>query len=413
MDISALYRKFVPYRIRHGLRQAYYFMRCRVLHLEPLLCLSLESYGKSNPNEIETLNTFPIHFFASFPRYKLTDTQKFDCTIEVSGHVYKLINVCCYAYSGVIKLNNGKYFYDLRNTYLRLGKTISCSDGKVWMVDEPKYYHIKKFNEKRNLHTGILFTDIFSGNYYHFTLSILPKLDYLKQIPESVPLLVDNNVRRIASYQQLIRLCDEQNRKLVFMDDEVEYQVEELYTISPLMIACPQYRKNQPMAIDDDLYNGHTIDWLRNKLLGEKAMISTPKRFFISRKKASGLRKFNENECISVLTKYGFEVVYPENLSITEQVALFNNAEFIIGGSGAAFTNLIYANEHTNVIILEGYKSNICIFSSVAAHLNLNLIYLCDNKLGNISSGYDIHSDFEVNVGDLEELIIQMLKDNE
>ena len=110
---------------------------------------------------------------------------------------------------------------------------------------------------------------------------------------------------------------------------------------------------------------------------------------------------------------YGFEVVYPEDSSVEEQIALFNNAEFIIGGSGAAFTNLLYANEHTNIIILEGYKSNICIFSSIAAHLNLNLIYQYDKTLGSIPSGYDIHSDFVVNVSDLEKLIIQMLKGNE
>ncbi len=167
------------------------------------------------------------------------------------------------------------------------------------------------------------------------------------------------------------------------------------------------------MSIDDDLYNGDTIDWLRSILLPRKAPISTPARLFISRRKASGLRKFNEEECVAILKKYGFETVYPEDYSITEQVALFNNAEFIIGGSGAAFTNLIYANEHTNVIILERYKSNICIFSSIAAHLNLNLLYLYDRTLGDIPSGYDIHSDFEVNVGDLEELITQMLKNNE
>ncbi len=185
MDIFALYRKFVPYRIRHGLCQTYYFMRCRVLHLEPSLCLSLESYRKSHPNEVENIYTFPIHFFASLPKYKLTDKQRLDYTLDISGYVYKIINVCCYAHSGVVKLNNGKYFYDLRNNYLKLGKTISCQDGKVWMVDEPSYYHIKWFKQREYVSKAVLFTDIFSGNYYHFTLSILPKLAYTKCVPQT------------------------------------------------------------------------------------------------------------------------------------------------------------------------------------------------------------------------------------
>ncbi len=60
MDIFALYRKFVPYRIRHGLRQTYFFMRCRVLRLEPSLCLSVEQYKHSFPDKIEIIRTFPI-----------------------------------------------------------------------------------------------------------------------------------------------------------------------------------------------------------------------------------------------------------------------------------------------------------------------------------------------------------------
>lgn len=119
MDIFALYRKYVPHRFRHGVRQAYYYVRCKILHLEPSLCFSIDEYKQSHPLEIDTISTFPI----------------------------------------------------------------------------------------------------------------------------------------------------------------------------------------QPMAIDDDLYNEDTIDWLRDRLLPNKANISTPPRFFISRKKASELRIFNEDECIAMLKR--------------------------------------------------------------------------------------------------------------
>lgn len=198
-------------------------------------------------------------------------------------------------------------------------------------------------------------------------------------------------------------------REVIYMNDSTEYHVEDLYNVSPLALICPMYRPKQQICIEDNLFNGQAIDWLRNILLPQKLSVVFPKRIFLSRHKASGLRKFNEEECIEMLKNLGFEVVFPEDYSILEQVTLFNEAEFIIGGSGAAFTNLIYASEATSAIILEGYRSNIGLFSSLSTHVGFDLVYIYSKEKGIIPSGYEIHENFSVDLFELQNLVQKML----
>ena len=45
---------------------------------------------------------------------------------------------------------------------------------------------------------------------------------------------------------------------------------------------------------------------------------------------------------VELIQKYGFEPIYPEELSIADQISIYRNAKSIIAAGGAALCNLIY-----------------------------------------------------------------------
>lgn len=81
---------------------------------------------------------------------------------------------------------------------------------------------------------------------------------------------------------------------------------------------------------------------------------STPERIYISRerlKSSSGFRVLsNEGEVVRLVQKFGFEVIYPEELSIEEQVRYFSNAKVVVGEYGSALHNSMFSDIGTKVV---------------------------------------------------------------
>lgn len=79
------------------------------------------------------------------------------------------------------------------------------------------------------------------------------------------------------------------------------------------------------------------------------------RRIFISRSRAGKRRILNETELHPILEKLGFEIVFPEELSYREQVALFFESKIIAGAHGAGLTNAFFAQK---AMVLELHPAN-------------------------------------------------------
>jgi capsular polysaccharide biosynthesis protein len=76
-----------------------------------------------------------------------------------------------------------------------------------------------------------------------------------------------------------------------------------------------------------------------------------PRRFFVSRR--TDLRECtNGAEVEAIFAEYGFEIVYPEDYSLGEQVKLFRAAEVIAGYSGSGLFQTAFVPEPTHVIMV-------------------------------------------------------------
>ena len=130
-----------------------------------------------------------------------------------------------------------------------------------------------------------------------------------------------------------------------------------------------------------------------------------PRRIFLARK--NNQRIVNTSEIENIFIKYGFEIVYCEDLSFREQVRLFKNAEFVAGPTGAAMTNILFCNPGTKFICLIPKKFRFYSYSTIAGNLGLKSIFV-DGKIIH-RSRYVSACEFVCSVKDCENAIKQLL----
>jgi len=75
----------------------------------------------------------------------------------------------------------------------------------------------------------------------------------------------------------------------------------------------------------------------------ELAVRPVAPKVYLSRSGVSNRRTDGELELESELRRRGFDIVSPETLSIPDQIAIFNRAEWVVGSMGSAFHNVFFS----------------------------------------------------------------------
>lgn len=103
---------------------------------------------------------------------------------------------------------------------------------------------------------------------------------------------------------------------------------------------------------------------------------STCKKIYISRAKSRGRRIVNEEEVKLILEAYGFEIHHFEDYSFEKQIAIVQNANYLISNHGSGLTNMLFMKPERSVLELRQYgdNSNSCYFA-LASALDLHYLY--------------------------------------
>lgn len=94
-------------------------------------------------------------------------------------------------------------------------------------------------------------------------------------------------------------------------------------------------------------------------------------------------RIINELEIENMLRRYGFEIIYPEELTFADQVILFSTRDFICGSIGSAFHTSIFAQNTTNMLIINTIKdinTNFLLLDQTTKH-NVKYYFPIDTKV--------------------------------
>jgi capsular polysaccharide biosynthesis protein len=233
-------------------------------------------------------------------------------------------------------------------------------------------------NNPRSIPKGIFLGGNGSFNYYHWLVEIVSKLHALRFIQGEMshwPLLVSSRVRSIPAFSEIIQLLVP-GHSIEYLEENQSYLVENVGCISPFVTAPFNLRPSYSFSAEHFLTSPQAIEFLRQSLANqpEGNSQSWPERIFLGRR---ANRPYNQEQIHAAAARHGFELIYPENYSFVEQVALFRNAKIIAGPSGAAWSNLVFANPGSKALCwMAAELGEFAAFSNIAGILEIDLRYL-------------------------------------
>ena len=253
--------------------------------------------------------------------------------------------------------------------------------GKPHHIGNQYFYNYLRKKGKR-IENGISLASYMSNNSYHFMFQVAAKFYYIElaDIDRSVPLLVDEQVLKTPQMKEVVNLLNKDSREIIPLKAEVLYEVDTLYCLSDPNIVIPNRKRIDDDCLHSFAFDKKALDYLRSRIMGPSLPTKKtfPKRIFLSRRDCNK-RRINEDELRPILEKYGFEFVYTGEMDIVSQALMFNQAEHIIGPSGAAFTNLLFCSKGCHVLLFVSYRHNTTCYSSLAAPLGGDIMFLAGN----------------------------------
>jgi len=122
-------------------------------------------------------------------------------------------------------------------------------------------------------------------------------------------------------------------------------------------------------------------------------------RFFSSKSQIKGCKIYvargdfrknqkvlNNKAVIELLLKYGYEIVYPHEFSIKEQIDIFSQASVVVGEYGSAMHNTFFCHPGTKVIVLQSNQILSMIQTGLGNALSHQTeVLFCDSKQHSIN----------------------------
>ncbi len=207
-------------------------------------------------------------------------------------------------------------------------------------------------------------------NYYHWFFDGLLRLSLFDHQDTSFKVVIPANPA--AFIRESLQL-------LGIAEDRMVVMGKQKLAVDELVLAYPEEMSAKPKRV-------HLLEH-RRRLLAAAEVDSTTtlpdRNLYISR--ANSTRPIvNETELLPILDKYDFEIVFCENLSVVEQIALFAEAKCILGAHGAGFANVLFSKPGTIMIDLFNRKSwNDCYLKVGASLGHTHWHLFAENEEGN------------------------------
>lgn len=216
-------------------------------------------------------------------------------------------------------------------------------------------------------------TDYWSNGYFHWIADALARLYVVRDRVNALLLLLP------AGYERL-------DYVLSSLD---AFRVKKLFIAPGDVVQCRSLQMPTHTAPSGH-YNEAIIRGVRNVLLSAYGDSDRGEKIYISRRHATKRRIANEDEVGQVLSRFGFQTIYAEELSFAQQVKICSRARCLVSNHGAGLTNMLFMPENGSVLELRHQTDSVnnCYFT-LASALNLNYFY---QPCRPVSDGPDPHS---------------------
>ncbi len=214
------------------------------------------------------------------------------------------------------------------------------------------------------------------GNWYHWLTETLPRIWLAERLPEKfadAPLLIHSGFLDVPAMRETLDLV-RGDRPICTVHGAEWIHVERLVWIDGMFTM--NHHAIYPDGFIDQTSRFHpAMRDFRAMLLDQLTSpgSGTPPRVFLDR--GASARRYNDAEVKEALISRGFVVVEPGSLDFAGQLRLFAGARVLVGPSGAAWANLLFASGGTKALYwvpedFEGTQiwSSIGALSGVATH---------------------------------------------
>jgi hypothetical protein len=290
---------------------------------------------------------------------------------------------------GQISANSSSVFLNDEILIEKVGngeqKRFNYSGGQIKMHGDT--YALVNCKNPKKIECGIFLGGNGAFNYYHWLIEIVPKFEYLNDLPSNLkryPLLIPDYARDISSFAEILKIVSK-GWQVIYLKPNDLYVVNKLvYIDTPNNLPFNLFGNNR-FKVNDFLFRTDSLEYLRRTFLREissevESCSSYPDKIFLARKKSDNKRQYNQDEIKAQLEGFGFKSVCLETLSFKQQVEIMNHAEWVVGPTGAAWTNIVFAREGTKCLcwMAEQY-GEFSAFSNIAANVGVDIKYLTIN----------------------------------
>jgi len=201
----------------------------------------------------------------------------------------------------------------------------------------------------------VILTSAEAGNFGSFLFRDLVKLVNLVDMPANWRFLI-----HIAheTYEQFLELARVPRERVIRHEPHTVYYIDQ--AIIPGLRGPAGLADPQTLGFYESL-RAQCDSGVR----GRRLYIS---RYSISAARPTGRVMLNEEELIARLRPLGFDIIEPQSLTATEQIAAFASADLVVGPSGSGMFNAVFCRRGTKLIDIESephwIHPHCCLFAS-------------------------------------------------
>lgn len=218
----------------------------------------------------------------------------------------------------------------------------------------------------------------FNSNYFHFLIELLSKIEFISQVPEHkrLKIAVPEYATENQNFKDLLSFFVPEHQTIA-LADSVFYHFKRIWHITYPNAVVPNIGEKDACQANFTKLSPTSISYLQTvcaqSFRAQSVKIEAVSRIFLARR--SGFRKYNEVELLEIAARHCFSPVYLEDLNIHEQMFLMKNAEYIVGPSGAAWTNILFCtpNKTRGLMWLGNVWKDFSVFSTLADFCGLDL----------------------------------------
>jgi len=238
---------------------------------------------------------------------------------------------------GLYRIQEGRFHRDARTILTKDDRILSSFSAWMGRGPQDNWLFKKLWLGPLHRYSGKSLLLVGHWNYYHFLIEEMPRIWFAKEagfeISDFDHFIMFSPIH--ASTRVVCERLDIKKEKIIPLEKVPHVECEEFYFTSG-----PWYY-GQTFAL-------RARDFLLS--LSQSAKTCHGRRIYISRERRGHGKISNENELFQELALIGFEKVTPEALSFDEQIATFQQAEWIIGAHGAGLTNVIFSRPGCKLI---------------------------------------------------------------